>query len=89
MFKRVLIIARDFNAAQHWAKGQKMSPGQWVYVSSYHNIRGNVGSEYVMLDGWTLRPDAEILKADLKVFNCVELGSSSGTPPEEKTNLLN
>lgn len=70
MFKRLLIIARDFNQAQHWAKEQKMSPGQWIYASSYHNIQGNAGSEYVLLDNWELRPDADILFTELKVANC-------------------
>jgi hypothetical protein len=72
MFERLLIIARDFNQANHWAKEQRMSPGRWVYVSSYHNINGNAGAEYVMLDGWTLRPDAVQLKEQLEIYKCRE-----------------
>lgn len=78
MFKRLLIVARDFNQAQHWAKDQRMSPGQYVYVSSYHNIRGNAGSEYVMLDNWKLRPDADILLTELKSAGCFARGGSHG-----------
>jgi hypothetical protein len=72
MFKRLLIIARDFNQAQHWAKNQKMSPGQWVYVSSFHNISGNAQSEYILLENWELRPDVDILKQELINSKCVE-----------------
>jgi hypothetical protein len=72
MVKRLLVVARDFNTAQHWAKNQHMSPGYWVYVSSYHNIQGNAGCEYTLLDNWKLRPDAEILKEKLVENNCVE-----------------
>ena len=66
MTGRLLIIARDFNAAQHWAKRNRLSPGVWVYASSYHNIRGNTGCNHVLIDGWKERPDWEILAAELK-----------------------
>lgn len=72
MYKRLLIIAKDFNQAQHWAKDARMSPGQWVYVSSYHNIRGNAESEYVKLPDWELRPDASIINQELTDHKCVE-----------------
>lgn len=74
MYKRLLIVARDYNQAQHWAKDQRMSPGQYVYVSSYHNIMGNAGSEYVLLDGWNLRPDGMVLLDKLKENHCTERG---------------
>lgn len=70
MFERLLVIARDFNAANHWAKENRISPGRWVYASSYHNIKGNAGAEYVMLTGWDLRPDASILIEALKESGC-------------------
>ena len=70
MFKRLLIVAKDYNQAQHWAKSQRMSPGVWVYVSSFYNIQGNAGNEYVLLDGWELRPDANVLKAELESCEC-------------------
>jgi hypothetical protein len=70
MHKRLLIIARDFNQAQHWAKDQRMSPGHWVYVSSFHNIQGNVGCEYVKLPNWELRPDAQLLDGMLMDCAC-------------------
>ena len=69
---RLLIVARDFNTAKHWAFDNKLSPGIWVYISSYHNIRGNAGSKYVLLDNWKLRPDADILKAELEANGCEE-----------------
>ena len=71
MYKRLLIVARDYNQAQHWAKDQRMSPGQYVYVSSYHNILGNIGCEYVLLEGWELRPDSDQLSEHLKT-HCTE-----------------
>ncbi len=77
MDKRLLIVARDYNQAQHWAKDQRLSPGRWVYVSSYHNIQGNAGSDYVLLDNWGLRPDAEILFDALKEAGCPKSALSS------------
>ena len=70
MLKRLLIVARDYNRASHWAKEQRISPGFYVYVSSFHNIRGNAGSEYVLLDGWELRPDAAQMKEELSAAGC-------------------
>lgn len=70
MFKRLLIVARDYVQAQHWAKDQRLSPGQWVYASSYHNIIGNRESEYVLLENWDLRPDAPILLQTLNENDC-------------------
>ena len=72
MYKRLLVVSRDYNQARHWAKEQRMSPGSFVYVSSYYNIMGNGGSEYVMLDGWKLRPDAIVLQTALVEHACVE-----------------
>ena len=72
MLNRLLILARDFTTAQHWAKNQKISTGCWVYVSSYHNIRGNAESDYVLLDNWKLRPDADILSTELEACGCTE-----------------
>lgn len=80
MYKRLLIVARDFNQAQHWAKEQRFSPGQWVYVSSYHNVRGNAESEYVLLEGWKLRSDSEILMSELKNNNCTERSDGTSKP---------
>lgn len=80
--KRLLIVARDFNQANHWAKDQKMSPGAWVYVSSFHNIRGNVESEYVKLLGWETRPDADILQIELEANFCKEKSDGRELPPE-------
>ena len=71
MYKRLLIVARDYNQAQHWAKDQRMSPGQYVYVSSFHNILGNAGCEYVLLDGWKQRPDSFELSKYLET-HCTE-----------------
>jgi hypothetical protein len=70
MHSRLLIVARDFNQANHWTKAEHISPGHWVYVSSFHNIRGNAGCEFVTLDGWTLRPDAAQLKEELELCKC-------------------
>lgn len=70
MYKRLLIVARDYNQAQHWGKDHRMSPGQYVYVSSYHNIQGNAESDYVMLDGWDTRPDAGVLAEALEAHKC-------------------
>ena len=75
MLKRLLIIAREYNTANHWTKGQRLSPGCWVYASSYHNIMGNAGSEYVKLPGWELRPDAEQLDEALKMHGCTEVST--------------
>lgn len=72
MEKRLLIVARDFNAAQHWAKEQRMTPGRWVYVSSYHNIQGNAGNPYIKLEGWLDRPDAGLVQEMLNQNMCVE-----------------
>ena len=72
MHKRLLILARDFNTAQRWAKEQRLSPGQWVYVSAFYNIQGNAESEYVLLDNWLERPDANILAETLETSRCVE-----------------
>jgi hypothetical protein len=80
MFKRLLVIARDFATAQHWAKDNKLSLGQWVYVSSFHNVNGNTGSEFVKLPGWHLRPDCKILDQALEDCHCVE---RSENPPSE------
>lgn len=86
MYKRLLIVARDFNQANHWSKDQKMSPGAWVYVSSFHNIRGNAESEYVKLDGWETRPDANIIQIELKANFCEEKADGDGRelPPESR-----
>jgi hypothetical protein len=72
MLKRLLIVARDFVSAQHWAKKEGLSPGRWVYISSYHNIQGNAESEYVKLPGWDLRPDALLLEEQLAEYKCVK-----------------
>lgn len=72
MHKRLLIIARDFNEARHWAQKQRLSPGQWVYASSYHNIRGNAGSEYVTLGEWKQRVDSGLLLSELEAHGCTE-----------------
>jgi hypothetical protein len=74
MLKRLLILARDFNAARHWAKEQRLSLGRWVYVSSYHNIDGNSGCEYVKLPGFEQRVDADILLAKLEAQACKPSG---------------
>lgn len=75
--KRLLVIARDFNSAQHYAKERKMSPGQWVYVSSYHNINGNPENDYIKIDGWDLRPDLDMLESSLKRSKCAEVKHSA------------
>lgn len=69
---RLLVIARDFNAAKHWANDNRMSPGLWVYVSSFYNIQGNPESEYVKIPGYELRPDVSVLEENLKFHNCTE-----------------
>lgn len=79
MFKKLLIIARDFNQAQHWAKDKKMSPGQWVYVSSFHNVMGNAASEYVLLDKYKERPDLNQILAALETTGCTERQLSIST----------
>ena len=71
--KRLLLIARDFNAAKHWAGEQKLSPGRWVYVSSFYNVQGNPGCDYIRIPGWELRPDIETIEASLKRHKCVEI----------------
>lgn len=71
--KRLLIFARDFNAAKHWANERKLTQGRWVYISSYHNIQGNAESQYIKIPGWELRLDVETLEASLKRYNCVEI----------------
>jgi hypothetical protein len=68
--KRLLILARDYNTAQHWAKQQRLSQGYWVYVSAFYNIQGNAECPYVLLDNWMLRPDWEILKENLGIHKC-------------------
>lgn len=68
--KRLLILAKDYNQAAHWAKENRMSPGSFVYISSYHNIQGNAGSEFVILEGYQTRPDADILVEELSKFGC-------------------
>ncbi len=72
MFERLLIIARDYNTAQHWAKDQKISPGRWAYVSSFYNVRCSSGAEYVKLPRWELRPDASQIDAELDACGCRE-----------------
>jgi hypothetical protein len=72
MLKRLLVISRDYNQAQHWAKDRKLSPGAWVYVSSYHNIRGNLESDYVLLPKWELRPDHDMIWSELEAGGCTE-----------------
>jgi hypothetical protein len=67
---RLLVLAKSYNQAQHWAKAQNLSLGRWVYVSSYHNILGNAGCDYVELDGWKERPDADILLEHLSRAGC-------------------
>lgn len=82
MYKRLLIVARDSNQANHWSKDQRMSPGAWVYVSSFHNIRGNAGTEYVKLPGWDTRPDADVIQAELKTNSCKERNDGRELSPE-------
>lgn len=69
---RLLVIARDFNAAKYWARQNKLSPGYWVYISSFYNIQGNPGCEYVKVEGWDTRPDVSVLEENLKIHSCVE-----------------
>lgn len=69
--KRLLIIARDYNSAQHYAKERKLSPGRWVYISSYHNIMGNPGCDYIKIPGWESRPDIDMLETALTKNNCL------------------
>lgn len=73
MSRRLLIIARDYNAARHYANDKKLSPGKWVYISSYHNIQGNAGCDYIRVGDWSLRPDIEVLNTNLKTHKCVEV----------------
>ena len=70
MEKRLLIVARDYNTAQHWAKDKRLSPGRWLYVSAFYNIQGNPESPYVLLDNWKTRPDADIINENLKLHKC-------------------
>ena len=70
---RLLVIARDFNAAKHWAHEKKISAGQWVYVSSFYNIQGNPGADYIKIPGWELRPDISVLDDNLKRSECKEI----------------
>ena len=71
--RRLLIIARDFNAAKHWAHEHKLSPGQWVYISSFYNIQGNPGADYLKIPGWDQRPDIKVLEAALETSQCIEV----------------
>jgi hypothetical protein len=69
---RLLVVARDFNAAKHWARENKISTGQWVYVSSFYNVQGNPGSDYIKIPGHELRPDISVIDEQLKKSECTE-----------------
>lgn len=69
---RLLVIARDFNDAKHWAREQRISPGYWVYVSSFYNIQGNPECEYVKIPGWETRPDVNAINENLEIHHCLE-----------------
>ena len=78
MLKRVLVVAKDFNAAKHWANAQRLSSGGWVYVACYFNVLGNAGCEYVLIDGWDSRPDTRRILEELEAQGCVQREETRG-----------
>lgn len=64
--KRILIMAKDFNQAKHYALQKKLSPAYWLFVSSFYNVKMNPELDYVKLEGWDERNGAVEIEAELE-----------------------
>ena len=72
MQKRLLIVAKDFNQAKHWARMNRIAPAGWVFVACVYNVIGNPDSEYVLLPDWQQRPGTKEIMEELIKQGCVE-----------------
>jgi len=73
MTDHIFVLAGSHDQALRFARGRRLSPGAWTYISSPDQLRGLREGAYLKFGTWYLRKDARDIEQMLAERNMREV----------------